>query len=114
MVSATPTLRGHPKPPREPKTPRVVELLQKAIEWQTLLESGTIASQSEIARHEGITRARVTQFMGMLRLAPAIQEQILSMPDCKGRAPISDRMIRTVGTIADQRGQLREFQKFMV
>jgi hypothetical protein len=54
----------------------VVELLRKAIDWQALLESGTIASQSQIARREGITRARVTQIMCMLRLAPEIRAQI--------------------------------------
>jgi hypothetical protein len=56
------------KPAREPKTPRVVELLRKAIEWKALLESGTVATQADIARKEGITRARVTQVMGMLLL----------------------------------------------
>jgi len=54
-------VRGDPKPPPEPKTPRVVELLRKAIEWKALIESGKIATQAEIARQEGITRARVTQ-----------------------------------------------------
>jgi hypothetical protein len=65
--------RGDPKLPREPKTPRVVELLRKAVEWKALLESGKVASQAEIASREGVTRARVTQ-MGLLRLAPDIQE----------------------------------------
>ena len=59
VVSAVPP--SSPKPAREPKTPRVVELLRKAIEWQALLETGELASQAEIARREGITRARVTQ-----------------------------------------------------
>jgi hypothetical protein len=60
------------KPAKIPKTPRVVELLRKAIEWQSLLESGTVASQADIARQEGITRARVTQVMGLQRLVPEI------------------------------------------
>ena len=49
VVSAVPPGRGDPKPPREPKTPRVVELLRKAIEWKSLLESGMASSQAEIA-----------------------------------------------------------------
>jgi len=60
----------------------VVELLRKAIEWKSLLESGKIASQAEIASREGVTRARVTQMMmGLLRLAPEIQQRILSLPE---------------------------------
>ena len=43
-VRAVIQVRGNPKPPREPKTPRVVELLRKAIEWKALLESGAIAN----------------------------------------------------------------------
>ncbi len=50
------------------------------MEWRALLESGQVANQAEIARREGITRARVTQVMGLLRLAPEIQEHILAMP----------------------------------
>jgi hypothetical protein len=33
VVRALPPLRRTPIPPREPRTPRVVELLHKAIEW---------------------------------------------------------------------------------
>lgn len=32
VVSAVPPPRGKPKPPKEPRTPRVVELFRKAIE----------------------------------------------------------------------------------
>ena len=54
-MSAVPPPRGKPKPPKEPTTPRVVELLRKAIEWQALLESRDAASQAEVARREGLT-----------------------------------------------------------
>jgi hypothetical protein len=109
VMSGMPPRRGKPKPPREPRTPRVVELLRKAIEWQALLESGTIASQSQIARREGITRARVTQIMCMLRLAPEIRAQILSMPDAVHRLSVTERMLRPIA-IKSHHDQLREFQ----
>lgn len=113
VLHAVPPGGGDPKPPRVPKTLRVVELLRKAIEWQTLLKSGKIASQAEIARREGITRGRVTQVMGMLRLAPEIQERILSMSDGVGRASLTERILRPFGTIADQRDQILKFQRFL-
>ena len=74
VVSAFLPSRSNPTLPRKPKSPRVVELHRKAIEWKALLESGEIATQADIACQEGTTRARVTQVMGMLRLAPEIQE----------------------------------------
>jgi hypothetical protein len=114
VVSAVPPGRGDPKPPREPKTPRVVELLRKANEWKALLESGEVASQAEIALREGITRARVTQIMGMLRLAPEIREQILAMHDSSRRPQITERVLRPIGVITPYRDQLREFHKFLI
>jgi len=51
--------------------------------------------------------------MGVLRLAPEIQERILSMPDGDGRPSLTERMLRPFGTIADQRDQIREFQRVL-
>ena len=56
VVSAVPPRRGKPKPPKEPRTPRVVELLRKAIEWQALLASGEAPNYAAIARREEVTR----------------------------------------------------------
>jgi len=50
--------------------PRVVELFRKALEWQSLLQSGQVHNQAEIARREGINGPRVAQVMGPLRLTP--------------------------------------------
>lgn len=36
-VSVTLPLRGNPEPPKVPKTPRVSELLRKAIVWQAII-----------------------------------------------------------------------------
>ena len=102
------------KSPREPRTPRVVELLRKANEWQALLESGKIANQAEIAIREGITRARVTQIMGMLHLAPDIREKILSMSKAVRRPQITERVLRPICTIPGYRDQLREFHRSLV
>jgi hypothetical protein len=109
VVSAVPPRRGKPKPPREPRTPRVVELLRKAIEWQDLLQSGEASNQAAIARREGITRARVTQVMGMLRLAPEIQEHVLSLPDVVRRPAISERALRPIAQLEDPRAQWQAY-----
>jgi hypothetical protein len=113
-VSAVPSRRGDSKPPRVPKTLRVVELLRKAIEWQALLESGKVARQADNAHREGVSRARVTQVMGMLHLAPEIQERIMSMPIMVPRPSVSERALRPIEPITDCRDQLREFYKFLV
>lgn len=92
------------KPPKQPKTPRVVELLRKAAEWKVLLDSGKVATQAEIACQEGMIRARVTQIMGLLRLAPEIREKILSLPDTLHPPPMTERMLRPIA-ISKNTGQ---------
>jgi hypothetical protein len=110
VVSAVPRTRRPPRPLRQPRTPRIVELLRTALAWQTLLESGEAASQAEIARLEGISRARVTQVMGMLRLAPEIQHCILAMRETIGRSAITERALRPIGSIDDTRQQKQAFK----
>jgi len=103
--------RSNIKPRKEPRTPRVVELLRKAIEWQRQLNAGEVRTQADIADRERITRARVTQVMGMLRLAPEIQEQILSLPDSARRFAVTERILRRIETIPDYRVQLLGYDK---
>jgi hypothetical protein len=111
VISAIPPPRGKPKPPKEPRMPRVVELLRKAQAWRALLESGEVRNQAEIARREGVTRARGTQAMGLLRLAPEIQQHILSMPNAVRQPAITERALRPIAQLedtADQRAQFEE------
>ena len=114
VVSASPSRRDKLKPPIEPKTPRVVELLRKAIERRRQLDAGEVRNQTEIAGKEDITRARVTQIMGMLRLAPEIQEHILSMPDIVRRPLVTERMLRPIETNNDSCEQVREFHMLLM
>jgi hypothetical protein len=109
LVHAVPARVLQRKPPKAPKTPRVVELLRKAIEWQALLESGEASNQAAIARQEGITRARVTQVMGLLRLAAEIQEQVLSLPDMTRRPAITERALRPIAQTEDHAEQRSAF-----
>ena len=113
VVSALPERRGTPKPPKEPKTPRVVELLHKAIEWQGLIESGEVRNQTEIARREGITRARVTQVMATLRLAPEIRQHILSMPETVRQPAINERALRPIAQLDDPADQRACFDRLV-
>ena len=48
--------------PRKPKRDR----LKLAREYQEMLDSGTVASRAELARHLGVSRARVTQVLNRL------------------------------------------------
>jgi len=113
VISALPPKDRNRKPPTASRTPRVVELFRKALEWQALLESGQVHNQAEIARREGITRARVTHLMGLLRLAPEIQQHILSMPDMVLRPAITERALRPIARIAQSKDQIHAFEQLL-
>jgi hypothetical protein len=106
VVNALPPQLSKPRPQKTPRTPRVAELLRKAIEWKELLESGKGVTQADIARREGLSRARVTQIMDLLNLAPDIREYILSMPETVRRAVVTERALRPIKLLEGQGEQL--------
>jgi hypothetical protein len=68
-----------------------------AIKLDGLIASGAITDQAELARAGCITRARATQIMNLLHLAPDIQEQILDLePVISGRDPVTERDLRAM------------------
>jgi len=88
--------------------PRVTRLMALAIHMEDLVRQGEVADYAELARLAHVTRARMTQIMSLLHLAPDIQEEILNLPRWKGdRAPIREKMVRPIAAVADwgrQRG----------
>jgi hypothetical protein len=61
------------------RVPRVARLMAVAIRLDQLIHDGTATDQAELARLGHVTRARLTQIMNLLFLAPDIQEQILQL-----------------------------------
>ena len=77
--------------------PRISRLMALAIRFERLIRDGEVEDYADIARLGHVTRARVTQIMNLLNLAPDIQEEILFLPrTVSGRDPISERDIRPI------------------
>lgn len=86
--------------------PRVTRLMALAIRFDQLIRDGEVRDLAEIARLGHVTRARVTQVMNLLHLAPDIQETILFMPRVEqGRDPITERDLRPIAAMVDWRKQ---------
>ena len=114
VVSAVPERLRHakpPKPPREPRLPPVVETIRKALEWRRELDAGEVASQADIARREGLTRARVTQVLMLLRLAPDIQKAILAIREMSDPPTIGESILRPIAYLSNPRRQMKAFQE---
>lgn len=62
------------------RIPRITRLMALAIKFQDMVDRGEVRDYADIARLGYVTRARLTQIMNLLLLAPDIQERLLSMP----------------------------------
>lgn len=49
-----------------------------AIHFEGLIRQGVVRDYADLARLGGVTRARITQIMNLLNLAPEIQEVLLA------------------------------------
>ena len=75
---------------------RVARLLAMAHDMEQRIAAGEFADYADVARAHGFTRARVTQIMNLLLLAPAVQEEVLHLEVLPGREPITERDLRRV------------------
>lgn len=79
----------------ENRIPRLSRLMALAIHFDGLIRQGGITNQADLAQLGHVSRARVTQIMNLLHLAPDIQEQILFLPPVtEGRDPVPETKLR--------------------
>ena len=79
-----------------------LKLLQSDLHGLRFAICVAVADYADIARLGHVTRARVTQIMNLLNLAPDIQEEILFLPrTTQGRDPIPERHLRPIAAILD-------------
>jgi hypothetical protein len=90
------------------RVPRVARFMALAIRFDQLIRTGEVADYAELARLAHVTRARITQIMNLLMLAPNIQEAILFLPHVeRGRDPIHLAQLQPIALVPDWRQQQR-------
>ncbi len=71
-----------------------------------MIRDGVVTDQAELSRLGHVSRARVTQIMNLLHLAPDIQEELLFLPLIeRGRDSILERHLRPIAAVPDWRKQ---------
>ncbi|MHC4163081.1 MAG: recombinase family protein [Planctomycetota bacterium] len=84
----------------EGKVPRVARLMALALHFDRLLGEGVVRNYAELARRSHVTRARITQIMNLLNLAPDLQEKLLCLPrTLRGRDPVTEQKVRAVAAL---------------
>ena len=95
-----------PEPVRRPA--KVAQQLALAHHLQAAIDRGAIADRADVARKLGLTRARVTQLLDLLLLAPDLQGLVLALEAVDGAEPMAERTVRAVahaGTWTEQRAE---------
>ena len=81
------------------RIPRVSKMMALAIRFDGLIRGGIVKDQAELARLGQVTRARLTQIMSLLYLAPDIQEAILFLPTFeRGRNSLTEKQLRPIAS----------------
>jgi len=104
-----------PAPEVAGAVPRLARLLALAIRFEGLVREGEVRDYADLARLGQVSRARITQIMNLLNLAPDIQEDILFMPPtAKVRQALPERRVRSVAAVPDWRKQRRLWRQIAV
>jgi hypothetical protein len=86
-----------------------------AMRFEQYIRAGVVADQAELAELGQVTRARISQIMNLLNLAPDIQEAILFLPrTVRGDDPIVMRELQPIASTPDWRKQRVLWKRLLV
>ena len=106
--------RRKPAPTPTGSIPRVSRLMALAVRYQRLIAEGAVADYANLAALGHVTRARMTQIMSLLNLAPDIQEALLFLPrTLSGRDAITERGLRPLTAEPDWVEQRRMWKQLL-
>jgi hypothetical protein len=92
--------------------PRVARLMALAIRFEGLMRTGVVDDYRTLAELGHVSRARVSQIINLLCLAPDIQEQILILPKAEhGRDSIILARLQPIAARLDWRKQREEWDR---
>ena len=115
LVACVPSadVAGHACGPRaraeRSNRPRIIDTLTCAREWRRLIDTGKVKNAAELAGRHGVTRARVSQIMSLLRLAPEILAYIDRLDGNEGGLHLTERRLRDIAVLDDQDAQRARF-----
>ena len=96
------------------RVPRVARLMALALRLDELVRTGQVASYSELASLGQVTRARISQILNLLYLAPDIQEALLCLPPTvRGRDPLLLADLMPIAALFDWRKQRRLWRQLL-
>jgi hypothetical protein len=81
-----------------PRITRITRLMALAITFQDMVDRGEVRDYADLARLGYVSRARITQIMNLLNLAPDIQEELLLATADSAGSALAERHLRRVSS----------------
>jgi hypothetical protein len=96
------------------RVPRVARLMALALRLDELVRTGQVGSYSALASLGHVTRARISQILNLIHLAPDLQEALLFLPPTqRGRDPIILADLMPIAAACDWRRQRRLWRRLV-
>ncbi len=94
---------------------RISRLMALVIRFEGLVLRGEVRDYAaDLARLGYLTRARITQIINLINLAPDIQEALLFLPrTIQGRDPIREKDLRAIAAVPHWSRQRRMWAKLV-
>jgi hypothetical protein len=93
---------------------RVAVMLALAHYIRAAIEDGHVVNQADAASRLGYTPARMSQLLGLLLLAPDLQERVLGLEAVDGVQPLPERVLRPIVHLMSWVEQRRAFDELGV
>jgi transcriptional regulator with XRE-family HTH domain len=88
--------------------------LQEARRYVRVLENDpSVTTRADLAREMGVSRARITQIMNLLRLDSEVKKRLLKLEDQRAIRFFGERRLRPLIQIEDPRRQMRELERML-
>lgn len=102
------------RPLKPGNVPRVSKLMALAIRMEGLVQRNEVRDYADLARLGYVTRARITQIMNLLNLAPDIQENLLFLPrTLKGHDTVREKDMRPIAAVPYWQRQRKMWTKLV-
>ena len=107
--------KAAPNAPDPPRIPRITRLMALAVKFQDMVDRGVVRDYADLARLGYVSRARITQIMNLLNLAPDVQERILFFSDDRRQQEhqVRERAVRPLAQVVEWDEQRRQLGTFV-
>ena len=88
---------------------RCVHPIHLALKWRRMLDEDASLNMAQLARNQGVARARVTQVMNLLALPKDVQAYLIALQERAAIRHFSEHKLRPVAACAAPETQVRRF-----